>query len=54
MLYSLKTDAGSQRHFKHTGWRAFTHSLRILGRCIKEAPEFGARKRKVAAGTGQT
>jgi len=38
---------------KRTGWRAFTRSLGILGMCIKEAPEFGARKRKVAAGTGQ-
>jgi hypothetical protein len=39
---------------RRTGWRAFARSLRILGMCIKEAPELGAHKRKVAAGTGQT
>jgi uncharacterized protein (DUF362 family) len=32
-----------------TGWKAFCKSVGILGTCIKEAPEFSARKRKVAA-----
>jgi uncharacterized protein (DUF362 family) len=31
-----------------TGWKAFLTSLGILGTCIKEAPEFSARKRRVA------
>ena len=32
-----------------TGLRAFTKSLGILGTCMKEAPEFSNRKRKVVA-----
>ena len=32
-----------------SGASAFARSLKILGTCIKEAPEFGRRKRKVAA-----
>jgi len=32
------------------GWRAFLRSLAILATCIKEAPEFGTRRRKVVAG----
>jgi uncharacterized protein (DUF362 family) len=31
-----------------TGWRAFARSVGILGTCIKEAPEFSARRRRVA------
>ena len=31
------------------GFKAFTKSIGILGTCIKEAPEFANRKRKVAA-----
>ena len=31
-----------------TGWAAFAQSLKILGTCIKEAPEFAARHRRVA------
>ncbi|MFQ5805892.1 MAG: DUF362 domain-containing protein [Phycisphaerae bacterium] len=31
------------------GWRAFLRSLAILGTCIKEAPEFGTRRRKVVS-----
>jgi hypothetical protein len=32
-----------------TGKRAFYESIGILGTCIKEAPEFGSRRRKKAA-----
>jgi uncharacterized protein (DUF362 family) len=32
---------------ERSGFRAFTKSLGILGTCIKEAPEFGNRKRRV-------
>lgn len=32
-----------------TGWAAFGQSLKILGTCIKEAPEFAARRRAAAA-----
>jgi uncharacterized protein (DUF362 family) len=35
-----------------TGWAAFRESLRILWLCIKEAPEFGQRRR-MAASSGQ-
>jgi hypothetical protein len=35
-----------------TGWRAFAKSIGILGTCIKEAPEFAARRRAVAPGVG--
>jgi uncharacterized protein (DUF362 family) len=31
------------------GWRAFWRSLGILGTCIKEAPEFAARRRRAAS-----
>ena len=31
-----------------TGWAAFGQSLKILGTCVKEAPEFSARKRHTA------
>jgi uncharacterized protein (DUF362 family) len=34
---------------KRTGWAAFGESLKILGTCIKEAPEFAATKRRAAA-----
>ncbi|MFH1746102.1 MAG: DUF362 domain-containing protein, partial [Planctomycetota bacterium] len=34
---------------ERTGWKAFTKSLNILGTCIKEAPEFGASRRKVVS-----
>lgn len=34
---------------KRTGWSAFAQSLRILGTCIREAPEFAARRRRAAA-----
>ena len=30
-----------------TGWKAFAKSIGILGTCIKEAPEFGRRRRKI-------
>jgi len=41
-------DVGNVPHKLHkSGWSAFTRSLGILGTCIKEAPEFGSRKRKV-------
>ena len=43
-------DVGDQPHKLHkSGWSAFTRSLRILGTCVKEAPEFGASKRKVVS-----
>ena len=33
------------------GFKAFGTSLGILGTCIKEAPEFSNRKRKIATST---
>jgi hypothetical protein len=36
-----------------TGWRALGRSLGILATCIKEAPEFGSRRRHRAAGDGR-
>jgi len=43
-------DVGDRPLVLHkSGWSAFTRSLRILGTCIKEAPEFGTRKRKVVS-----
>ena len=36
---------------ERTGLKAFTKSIGILGTCIKEAPEFANRKRKVVHGT---
>src|SRR5262249_41774743 len=33
---------------KRTGWRAFARSLGILATCVKEAPEFGSRRRRMA------
>jgi hypothetical protein len=35
--------------FQRTGWAAFGQSLKILGTCVREAPEFAARRRKAAA-----
>jgi hypothetical protein len=32
---------------KRTGFRAFADSLRILALCLKEAPEFGRKRRKI-------
>jgi hypothetical protein len=32
---------------KKDSWRLFKKSLSILGTCIKEAPEFAARKRRI-------
>ena len=40
------TDAAE---IEKTGSRAFYESIGILGTCIKEAPEFGTRRRKKAA-----
>jgi len=37
---------GGGAEVKRTGWRAFFSSLGILWTCIKEAPEFAARKRR--------
>jgi len=34
---------------ERAGWTAFRQSLGILGTCIREAPEFAARRRKVVA-----
>jgi hypothetical protein len=34
---------------ERTGFKAFTKSLGILGTCIREAPEFSNRRRKVAS-----
>ncbi len=39
---------------KRVGFRAFMRSLGILGTCIREAPEFSNRKRKVAASAERT
>jgi hypothetical protein len=40
---------GQPADLKRTGLRAFATSVGILGTCIKEAPEFSNRKRKVTA-----
>ncbi len=43
-------DVGTQpAELTRTGWAAFAESLRILGTCVKEAPEFAARRRHFAA-----
>jgi hypothetical protein len=43
-------DVGSDvAQIEKTGKRAFYESIGILGTCIKEAPEFGSRRRKKAA-----
>jgi hypothetical protein len=43
-------DIGEQpAELTRTGWAAFGESLKILGTCVKEAPEFAARHRKLAA-----
>ena len=43
-------DVGQQpAELTRTGWAAFGESLKILGTCVKEAPEFAARHRKLAA-----
>ena len=34
---------------KKASWKLFRKSLRILGTCIKEAPEFSARRRRIHA-----
>jgi uncharacterized protein (DUF362 family) len=39
---------GEGSQLRLTGARAFLDSLRILGLCLKEAPEFGVRKRRMA------
>ena len=36
-------------HAPRTGWQTFTDSLRVLGTCIREAPEFAARRRRRSA-----
>ena len=41
---SVGTDAAE---IQRTGLKAFTKSIGILGTCIKEAPEFANRRRKV-------
>ena len=42
-------DVGDKPHQLHkSGWTAFTKSFRLLGTCMKEAPEFGRKKRLVA------
>ncbi len=35
------------------GWRLFARSLRILGTCVREAPEFEARRRRQEAGAAR-
>ncbi len=43
-------DVGSDAaQIEKTGAKAFYESIGILGTCIKEAPEFGSRRRKKAA-----
>jgi hypothetical protein len=42
---SVGTDAAQ---IQRTGLKAFTKSIGILGTCMKEAPEFANRRRKVA------
>jgi len=42
---NVGTDAAE---IERTGLKAFTKSIGILGTCIKEAPEFANRRRKVA------
>jgi uncharacterized protein (DUF362 family) len=37
---------------ERTGWRAFAESLKILGTCIREAPEVAARRRRAALAAG--
>ena len=34
------------------GWEAFKRSIGILGTCLREAPEFSARKRRKQAADG--
>ncbi len=41
-------DVGEQpAELTRTGWAAFGQSIKILGTCVKEAPEFSLRKRKI-------
>ncbi len=40
---------GTDATLKRTGGRAFLESLRILWQCLKEAPEFTTRRRRMAA-----
>ena len=35
------------------GWKLFAQSLRILGTCVREAPEFEARRRRQEAGAAR-
>lgn len=43
-------DVGRQpAELNHVGWRAFLRSLAILGTCLREAPEFEARRRRPVA-----
>jgi hypothetical protein len=39
-------------HFDRTGLRSFLQSFRILATCIREGPEFEARRRRAIARTG--
>jgi hypothetical protein len=40
---------GDAPTLKRTGVRAFVESLRILWQCLKEAPEFATRRRRMVA-----
>ncbi|MCZ6815497.1 MAG: hypothetical protein O7F76_02225, partial [Planctomycetota bacterium] len=39
----------SAAEIRRTGFRAFLKSMGILGMCVREAPEFVDRRRKVRA-----
>jgi hypothetical protein len=41
---------GEGAEIKRTGLKALWRSLGILATCIKEAPEFGARRRRTTNG----
>ena len=53
-VQALATEAGyphvgdQPARLSKAGWSAFVKSLAILGTCVKEAPEFSLRRRKVA------
>jgi hypothetical protein len=50
--YPLISGDGAEIH--KTGFSAFVRSLGVLGTCLKEAPEFAARRRASAArGSGR-
>jgi len=38
---------GEPAEITRTGYKAFLRSLGILGTCVKEAPEFSLKRRKV-------